>query len=186
MIPRTAAKESLTVTHLIRKLEIGIRNGKRMDETAKQLVQKLADLEHQRDLIDRDITAIRRTLSLVGIESPLRKIGDLRIEREYAKRKPLRGMALKGACLKVLTDGLEQWFSRSQVEYTLARGGYESDAKDPGNSVDITLRNLADAGLCEVIRQRGVVGNKYRAVATNGGENVVKNPRTTKSTKAGE
>jgi hypothetical protein len=29
--------------------------------------------------------------------------------------------------------------------------------------VDITLRNLAEAGLCEIIRQRGVNGNRYRA-----------------------
>ncbi len=162
MTSHDLSKKSLTVTYLIRTIKDGIRNGENVDESLKAIVEKLMDLEAERDRINDDILTIRRTLSLAGIDSPLRRMGDFQTERGYKKSRPFAGMALKDACLRVLIDGLGEWFTKSQVEYMLSLGGYESDAKDPSNSVDITLRKLAELDACEVIRQRGVLGNKYR------------------------
>jgi hypothetical protein len=125
------------------------------------LIRKLQDLESQRDQVERDIRMIEGTLNLLGIEPPKRTGRGEVNERHYADEQPFYKMPLKDACLKILNDAPGDWFSKSQVEYMLARGGYESDAKDPSNSVDVTLRNLAEAGLCEAIRQRGNVGNRY-------------------------
>jgi len=149
-----------------------------VDDTLKAITEKLVELEIERDNIDKDIQAIRRSLSLAGVESPFRLVGNMSTEREYRKVRPFSGIPLKQACTRILNDGNGEWFTKSQVEFMLNLGGYESDAKDPSNSVDITLRNLAEAGICEVVRQRGVLGNKYRI--TKGKADAVKDQGTTK------
>jgi len=130
-----------------------------VDDTIKAILEKLRHLEGEKETIERDISHIESTLKLLGIESP-HDHGHSH-EDQYATTHPFGGMALKDACLKILADAPGAWFSKSQVEYLLTRGGYRSEAKDPGNSVDITLRSLVEFGLCEVIRHRGVVGNRY-------------------------
>ncbi len=106
-----------------------------------------------------------------------------RAEERYAKEQPFADsqVQLKDACLQVLQDFAGNWLSRSTVEYLLFRGGYVSEAMDPSNSVDVTLRSLAEKGLCQVERQRGPTGNRY-TVEKGSGQNPVKESGTTKTT----
>lgn len=150
-----------------------------MDETIKALVDKLDSLEMQKTGIERDIAAIKRALSMIGV-SPENRLGESpRLERRYANDRPFYNKPLADACLQILVDHAGERLSRKSVEYLLERGGYESSAKDMSNSVDITLRNLADSGRCVVERHKGVTGNRYTALKA-GERNVVKDSRTTK------
>lgn len=63
------------------------------------------------------------------------------------------------SCILNLYDG---WLDKNQVEYMLTVGGYRFEAKDPTNSVDVTLRRMVTSGDCEV--EKGVFRNRYRAV----------------------
>lgn len=146
-----------------------------MDETVRTLLEKLAALEGEIAWRERDILAIKRALAIAGVK-PNNRTGELpRIERQYVTKHPFTAMSLAEACLRVLQDQAGEWLSKKQVEYLLERGGYQSNAKDPSNSVDITLRNLAEAGRCAVDRHRGNSGNRY----TVGEAHAVKESRTT-------
>jgi hypothetical protein len=129
-----------------------------MDASVKKMLKNLKELEFKKSVINRDIDAIKRTLAMLGLKV---ESGSLR-EAEYAAYQPFRETALNDACLTVLKDHKGAWLTRSQIEYLIARGGYESSTKDIGNSVDVTLRRLAGAGACEAERVRGSRGSRYR------------------------
>lgn len=135
-----------------------------MDPSVKKLLKNLQELEFKRSVLGRDIDAIRRSLEMLGL-----KVEDAsHSEGEYAARRPFKRVPLTEACLVVLKDHKEHWLTKSQIEYLIARGGYEFSAKDTGNSVDVTLRRLATAGKCEAERVRGSTGNRYRYRAGEG------------------
>jgi hypothetical protein len=133
-----------------------------VDATIKKIVENLRRKEIERLKISIEIDSYRRTLSMLGVTvaegSPLR-------EADYAARHPFSRMGLQESCLMILKDHPNQWLSKTQVEYLLMRGEYSSTAKDPKNSVDITLRRLADDGVIEAKRARGATGNQYKAKA---------------------
>jgi hypothetical protein len=155
-----------------------------VDETVKTLISTLAALESEIATRQRDIEAIKRALAIVGVKPDSWTGENPRAEKQYVRSQPFAAMSLSDACLKILQDQPGEWFSKKQVEYLLERGGYESSAKDPTNSVEVTLRHIADSGRCSVNRQRGSAGNRYSVEP--GGENVVTDSGATKSTKTGE
>ena len=67
----------------------------------------------------------------------------------------------------VLEDhrAMDVWLDKGQVEYLLSLGGYQFKAKNPTNSVEVTLRRLASGAnpKCEVEKGAGPHGNRYRA-----------------------
>jgi hypothetical protein len=87
-----------------------------------------------------------------------------RKETEYALRKPFRQMSLTDACLKVLKDHSDEWLDKNQVEYMVARGGYEFKAEHATNSVHVTLRRLVHEGFCEAYSGKGSRTTKHRFV----------------------
>jgi hypothetical protein len=129
-----------------------------MDETIGELVRKLRQLEIDRANLDADIQSIEKALELIGVKPP----DDIETEeREYVRKRPFRKMSLVDACLRVLKDSEYEWLTKSQVEYLVSRGGFESSAKDRKNSVDVTLRRLFSEGKC-AMESRGRLGNRYR------------------------
>src|SRR5712691_9279229 len=55
-----------------------------------------------------------------------------------------------------------QWLDKNQVEYLVRRGGFEFKTDDPTNSVNVTLRRLAEDDLCEAHGGKGSRAIKYR------------------------
>jgi len=84
------------------------------------------------------------------------------LETRYAERKPFRGLSLGKACLTALADHRDISLDKNQMEFFLILGGYPFAAKDPTNSVEVTLRKLAGDGRCEVEKGSGPTGNRYR------------------------
>jgi hypothetical protein len=137
-----------------------------MDATTKKLLKRLRELETDKWRIDKELQSIQTALSVAGA-----KPGDMWFPAEhetlYAATRPFAHMSLADSCEKILKDYQGRWLTKSQVEYLLARGGYESQAKDSKNSIDVTLRRLAGVGKCQAERVRGSHGNKYRVPTPN-------------------
>ena len=129
-----------------------------MDETSSKLVARLRVLEVEGRKIEEEKGIITRALEIAGIRPTEIETA----EGVYAKTRPFRKMSLVDACKRVLTDSEEEWITKSQVDYLITRGGFESLAKDAKNSIDVTLRRLAAEGFCEVDSSRGKLGNKYK------------------------
>jgi len=147
-----------------------------MDATVKKLLKRRSELEMQRMRVSIDISTIDRALMMAGIRlSPEITRG---MESEYRNKHPFRDMSLTDACLKVLRDHEGDALTKAQVEYHIAVGGYVSSAKDRRNSVGITLRRLAESGLCAVQRAKGAHGNIYSHIG--GPKDVVADSRATK------
>lgn len=139
-----------------------------MDPSAKKLVDEYERLRRQRVRIDRTMDGIRTSLTIMGIRVD-DGVGFMdRLESKYADQKPFREASLGQACLKVLADHEGFRLDKGQVEFLLTLGGYPFEAKDPTNSVEVTLRKLAADGKCEVDRQGGPLGNRYGAVKAHG------------------
>lgn len=135
-----------------------------VDATAKRLLNQLRDLERESWRISEKIRAIQMALKLAGVRpatSDFLGAPDAK-EAEYAVRQPFAELKLTDACEQVLKDYAERWLTKSQVEWLIARGGYKSSAKDPKNSVEMTLRRIAADNRCEVERVRGSHGNRYK------------------------
>ena len=165
----------LTTTTACRNIRLSEGERKDVDATVKKLVDKLQELELQKHRLNLDIDSIKRALSMLGIEPPSMQAGVR--ELQYVMRQAFRDVRLTDACLTILQDAEGEWMTKAQVEYLLVRGGYRSTAKDWKNSVDITLRNLADKNLIEANRAMGRNGNKYRF--SKGNSDDVTNTRAT-------
>jgi len=148
--PLTCSTESRTVK---------VEQANKVDATTKSLIKQLRDLETKKWAISSDIDAIKRALSLAGV-----KPSESHSEGLYAARQPFKDMRLSEACAQILRDHSEQWLTKSQVEYLLVRGGCPFSTDDTKNSVDVTLRRLADQNLCMAERAMGSRGNKYRHI----------------------
>ena len=164
---RRASKKTLTCSTGSRTVEL--EQGNNVDATARSLMKQLRELETQKWAISRDIDAINRALTMAGVK-PTREVGGHQ-EAEYAVKQPFTEMRLSEACAQILRDYSGQWLTKSQVEYLLVRGGCPFSTDERKNSVDVTLRRLADQNLCMAERAMGSRGNKYRHIeeSTTGG-----------------
>jgi hypothetical protein len=88
-----------------------------------------------------------------------------KLEEEYISNLPFKDKFLPDACLTVVNDHQGMGLDKKQAEYALALGGYPFDAKDPTNSVEVTLRKLASDGRCDVIKGSGTLMSRYRSLA---------------------
>ena len=132
-----------------------------MDATAKKLVEKMREIQRQIGSLQRQSYALESTLDAIGMriedDVPWEDSWDIK----YAKNSPFASTTLVATCKNILVDHAGKELTKSQVEYLAAIGGYKFDAEDSKNSVDVTLRRLAEGGFCDVGRQRGPEGNKY-------------------------
>jgi hypothetical protein len=138
-----------------------------VDATTKKLVTRLEEIDRERAALRRERDAITTALGVAGWR-PLGAHHTLYTheETEYSIEQPFRKMSLTDACLKVLRDHAdkevnEQWLDKNQVEYLISRGGYQFKAGDPTNSVNVTLRRLADEGYCEAHAGKGTRPTRY-------------------------
>jgi hypothetical protein len=190
MIP----KNCLTCTIKTRTLYAVFRKLIALDATTKKLLGKLLEFEQQIKDIERQAESeikelqhqadsIKASLRLVGIK-PESRWEDDEAETEYALKQPFANLSLVDTCKRILDDFPDYLLTKSEVEYLAGRGGYKFSAKDSANSVDVTLRRLAQDGLCYVQKSRGPKGNTYSCQRPEKGaeaHNVVENPRTTSS-----
>ena len=132
-----------------------------MDATAKKLVEKMRDIQKQLGSLQRQSYALESTLEAIGMriedDVPWEDSWDIK----YAKDSPFARTTLVATCKQILIDHVGKEMTKSQIEYLAAIGGYQFDAEDSKNSVDVTLRRLAEGGFCDVDKQRGPEGNKY-------------------------
>jgi hypothetical protein len=144
-----------------------------MDATVTKLLNRLKQIEWERLRLGKERDGIYTALAVAGVRPPTDQAQWLpsHKENEYALRQPFSKMLLTEACVAVLKDYVDQWLSKTQVEFLLARGGYESEARDTKNSINVTLRRLAAEGRIEATHARGAHGNRYRYHRS---ENVVK------------
>ena len=150
----------MTCSNEIRTIKTGQKD--KVDVTTKRLMKQRRELEMERSKLTRDIESIDRALTLAGIK-PDKDTGAWMMEADYAVRQIFKDMRLKDACLKILQDLPKVWFTKAQIEYMLVRGGCEFATEASKNSVDVTMRRLADQGLCMAERTRGSEGNRYKA-----------------------
>jgi hypothetical protein len=133
-----------------------------MDATARKLVQRMAELEHERGRIDREIHSLRTALGVAGI-----KPGKIRSamgfhEAAYVSKQPFAAMTLPQCCETILKDHRTDWLSKGEIEYLIVRGGYKFNTKASRGSVGIALQRMARDGQCDAERMRGINGNRYR------------------------
>src|SRR6185437_11659035 len=126
-----------------------------MDASAKKVVDRIASLRALVADSEEEITSLRKSLNVMGL-ADMTNPQFFSVERSYREKRPFAGgITLNEACLKVLSDYKGDPLNKHQVEYFLVIGGYSSDAKDQTNSIEITLRRLADESKCQVERARG-------------------------------
>jgi hypothetical protein len=133
-----------------------------VDATAKKLVEKVNRLEDERFRINQEIHGIITALRAVGVNPTKYNAFPDAHETEYHMRQVFASTTLTQGCQRILQDHKDQWLTKSQIEYLIARGGYQFSAKDATNSVAVTLQRLANSGKCNVERVRGSLGNRYR------------------------
>jgi hypothetical protein len=158
-------KKDLTMTDSIRTLVN--EEQKPVDASVKKLLAELRSAEDDRWRAQVRISNIRAALKIIGV-TPQGVVstglhGDPK-EEEYARRQPFKELTLAETCERILNDYRPNWLTRSQVEYLATRGGYNFSTKNVGNSVDITLRRMADTARIEAERVRGSRGSRYRGI----------------------
>lgn len=133
-----------------------------MDATARKLTEKMRELQLMIAAYQREANSISRALEAIGMrpedDDPFCDPSDTL----YANDQPFRHNTLVATCKKILMDHKGKNLTKSQVEYLAAIGAYPFATDDAKNSVDVTLRRLADRGFCEV--ERSPTGNQYRFV----------------------
>jgi hypothetical protein len=139
-----------------------------VDATAKKINARAAEIDEQISTLRRERDALMTALRVAGIRPPdAHNFLYTLEESKYRVDKPFAGMSLTDACLGVLRDFAgkeelhERWLDKNQVEYLVTRGGYEFKTEDPTNSVNVTLRRLAEEGHCEAHTGKGSRSNKY-------------------------
>ena len=157
----------LTSTNSYRAFVANDKEPLKVDATAKSLLRQLQELEREDWRIREKIKAIRTALGMAGIKPEVGNVswGQDSHETEYAVKEPFAETTLTEACEQVLKDYADQWLTKTNVEYLITRGGYKSTAKDAKNSVDVTLRRIAEYGKCDAERTRGARGNRYRWIS---------------------
>jgi hypothetical protein len=131
-----------------------------MDASAKKIVNELHAIHRKQIELKQRERALRTALNVMGLRHDYLEMG-LFLESKYLDRQPFADKSLPEGCLMILADLKGTSADKNQVEYLLAIGGYPFEAKDPVNSVDVTLRNLAANGKCEVQKGTGSTPNLY-------------------------
>ncbi len=152
----------LTCINSIGKLIHDSDTARDVDATARKLVKRMAELEHERGRIDREIHSIRTALSVAGIKPGKYRSGVGFHETNYVFKQPFVDMTLTQCCEKILKDHRADWLSKGEIEYLIVRGGYKFSTQSPRGSVGITLQRMSRDGACDAQRMRGVNGNRYR------------------------
>jgi len=155
---------SLTCTSIYRTLYAVRRTVLEMDATQKKLVEKMQELQMWIAAYKQQANAISTALESIGMKVEDDGKFDPPHDVFYATDQPFRQGSLVAACKRILRDYDGQSLTKSQVEYLAAIGGFPFSTEDAKNSVDVTLRRLAERGFCEVERTRGPAGNQYRWV----------------------
>ena len=123
-----------------------------VDATSKTLNDRLDAIDREMTRLRIERNAITTALSVAGLRpTAAHKTIYTQAESEYARDQPFKRMSLTDSCLKVLRDHSEleienQWLDKNQVEYLVRRGGFEFKTEDPTNSINVTLRRLAEDG----------------------------------------
>jgi hypothetical protein len=130
-----------------------------MEQSARKLLEEVRLIRLEREKLNEREAMVRRALELVD----LRPEGD----RAYTEMEGSIGPSLFSngtmpQCCETIFQVYDGWLDKRQMEYLLALGGYRFEAKDPTNSVDVTLRRMAEKGDCEVEKRGGSKGNRYR------------------------
>ncbi|MGH9437941.1 MAG: hypothetical protein ACRD22_08595 [Terriglobia bacterium] len=150
-----------------------------MDATTKRLLKRLEEIDGQRVALRRERDAITTALSVAGVRPPDASHHIYtHSENQYGIFQPFKSKSLSEACLIVLRDQPKSWLTKTQVEYLVARGGYQFSTDDTINSVSVTLRRLAAEGLCEAHKGKGTRASTYRFVRERDDDDV-KESRTT-------
>jgi hypothetical protein len=160
---KTIIKKRLTCTIQSRTLYGLARAIAFMDATTKKMVQMHADLRREIAELQRKADSVKLTLDSLGFRS---KDFDNSWDRspteiKYAEDKTFANMSLVDTCKRILHDYPHGIFTKNQIEYLAATGGYPFATDDSTNSVDVTMRRLAKDGFCEVHRRKGPAGNIY-------------------------
>jgi len=152
----------LTSTDKVRTLYEVLRLVLVMDATAKKMVEKLAQLRRQINLLSREAQAVQQTLELLDIK-PANISGRAKqgIDERYLETQPFAKTSLVETCRNILIGSADQHLTKSQVEYLATMGGYQFQTDDPTNSVDVTLRRLAEKGFCRVKKGIGPHESEY-------------------------
>ena len=171
-------KKHLTNTSLSRILYV--EGSEIVDASAEKLVNELVKIRRRKHELDRREAAIRTALDVLGIRVD-NAYGFLnKLESKYADNRPFRDTSLPDACLTVLADHDGVALDKNQVEYYVTLGGYPFNAKDPTNSIEVTLRKLAAGGECAIDEPGlGSTASRYSARRDRKEPNAVANSRTT-------
>jgi hypothetical protein len=159
----TKPKKSLTCTRSSRTLYEIFKVVSRMDATIKKLVERNSYVHREIAKLQREADSIKVALESIGLRS---KDFDSPWDRspreaEYAEKQTFAAMTLVDTCKRILLDFPHALFTKNEIEYLAAMGGYPFSTKDAANSVDVTMRRIAKDGLCEVHRRKGPDGNIY-------------------------
>jgi hypothetical protein len=131
-----------------------------VDATSRKLAERLKALQYEKWRIDAEIASIQAAFRGAGIKpEPIQKQIFAK-EHFYYSAQVFEAQSLRECCQQILEDHPDQWFSKSDIEYLIVRGGYRFDG-DSRNSVAVTLQRMKDDGRCRVIRGRGSRGNRY-------------------------
>lgn len=135
-----------------------------VEPAVKRLLDERESLRRKRMALDRQIVALDVALGVLGVRVKDQR-GDYTevVEEHYAKDQPFKNLSLAAACLMALRDHADLLLDKNKVEYLLTLGGYQFEAKDPTNSVEITLRKLAAEGKCKAIKRPGPHGTLYQS-----------------------
>jgi hypothetical protein len=158
---KAITKKRLTCTTYARTLYEVIKT---MDASSRQLIETLADLRRKIADFERQADGIKTALETLGYRQPLLDLawGDA-LDVKYAKEQPFTHCSLVDACLKIFAaQRITDYLTKSQVEYLAVVGGFPFSTKNRKNSVDVTLRRLAEQEALEVERVGGHIGNRYR------------------------
>jgi hypothetical protein len=160
---QSKARKRLTCTRSSRTLYDILKVVCRMDETTKKLVRRNSDLHREIAKLQREADSIKLVLESIGLrskdfDSPWDRSPK---EAQYAEKQTFAAMTLVDTCKRILLDFPHALFTKNEIEYLAAMGGYPFSTKNAANSVDVTMRRIAKDGLCEVHHRKGPDGNIY-------------------------
>jgi len=130
-----------------------------MEQSARKLIQEREQIAKQVEKLAERTHAINTALEIIE----LRLSGDPEyIKLEEALASDAFRESTMPQCCEIVFAMYGGWLDKHQMEYLLTVGGYRFEAKDPTNSVDVTLRRMAEKQECEVDKRGGYHGNRYR------------------------
>jgi hypothetical protein len=168
----TKQEKTLTCTNYARTLYEKARGVDLVDATARKLVETLATLRRQIASLQEQEKSIKLALESTGLRS--KKFGQVGwwpdgcLDDRYALDQPFKEMTLVNTCKKILSDSTTFAFTKDQIEYLAVVGGYPFLTEDRKNSVDVTMRRLAQQEFCQIIRGKGQTPNQYTIHADKG------------------